>query len=335
MLRAQVLGLPAHDNALLVTAATGQSQARLLFDCGAGVLDQLDIAEVAATDHLLFSHYHMDHIGGFDDYFRVNFERNSRENHVWGPPGSIEVLGHRFQGFLWNLRAELRGVWIVHELQGDTVRSARFEAREGFAVAHDAGKRRLAGGPLIQLPEVQVWALPLSHHGVSLGYLLREPLQLTVDKLALERLGLAPGPWLAQLKDGLLDTLVVNGAVLESAELRAQLLRARPGDSLAYLSDFLLDAAEMDRLAAALAGVGTLYAEAQYAPEDTERAARNHHTTVLQVAKLARRAEVGALRLLHLSRRYRQEDWVGWLPAARAIFPQTNYPDHWFGSGQG
>jgi ribonuclease Z len=335
MLHAQVLGQPAHDNALLVTATSGQGHTKLLLDCGENVLAGLSIAEIADIDHLLFSHFHMDHVSGFDAFFRVNFERVNRENHLWGPPGSIAVLGHRFQGYWWNLTAELSAVWHVHEVTGDTVSSARFEAREGFAVAHDAGTRSLAGGPLISTPEVQVQALVLSHHGVSLGYVLREPQRHTVDKAGLQRLGLSPGPWLAQLKTGATGPLDVNGTLLNAGDLRAELLRPVPGESLAYLSDFLLNDSELARLSALLTGVGTLYTEAQYAPEDVDRASRNHHTTALQVAELARRAAVQQLNLLHLSRRYSNQDWAEWLQAARAIFPATQYPAHWFGEGLG
>lgn len=115
--------------------------------------------EIADIDHLLFSHFHMDHVSGFDAFFRVNFGRVGRENHLWGPPGSIGILGHRFGGSWWNLKADLSATWHVHEVDGDTVSSARFGAQEGFAVAHDAGTRRLDGGSLIGTPEVQVRAL--------------------------------------------------------------------------------------------------------------------------------------------------------------------------------
>ncbi len=330
MLHAQVLGQPAHDNALLITATSGQSHTKLLLDCGENVLAGLPLSEIADIDHLLFSHFHMDHVSGFDAFFRINFERTNRENHLWGPPGSIAVLGHRLQGYWWNLTADLSAVWHVHEIDGDTVSSARFEAQGGFAVAHDAGTRRLDGGPLIGTPEVQVQALALSHHGVSLGYVLREPRRWAVDKAALHRLVLNAGPWLAQLKNGASGRLDVNGTLLDADTLRADLLRSVPGESLAYLSDFLLDESELARLSALLAGVGTLYTEAQYAPGDVDRASRNHHTTVLQVAQLARLSGAERLRLLHLSRRYTAQDWAEWLEAARAVFPATGYPAHWF-----
>ena len=82
----QVLGDPGRDNALLVKVDTGQAVSRLLLDCGEGCLSGLPFAEVREIDHLFFSHLHMDHVAGFDAFFRCTFDRTDRANHVWGRP---------------------------------------------------------------------------------------------------------------------------------------------------------------------------------------------------------------------------------------------------------
>jgi ribonuclease Z len=61
-----VLGDPGRDNAVLIRLDSGQKVSRLLFDCGEGCLSSLPIADVQAIDHVLFSHFHMDHVSGFD-----------------------------------------------------------------------------------------------------------------------------------------------------------------------------------------------------------------------------------------------------------------------------
>ncbi|BDP42546.1 ribonuclease Z [Deinococcus aetherius] len=334
MLRAQVLGSPAEDNALWVTADTGQGQTRLLLDCGARTLDALPLAEVRAVDHVLFSHLHMDHVAGFDDLFRAVFDRPGRQNHVWGPPGTARILAHRFRGYWWNHAPELSGTWHVHDVDGREVRSFRFELHEAFEVAHEEDTRPV-GGPLFTTPEVSVEAVPLRHQGVCLGYVVREPERVSVDASQLAALGLKGGPWLAALKAGATGTLDVGGTAYDADDLRARLLRRESGDSLAYLTDFRLDADEQARLAPLLTGVETLYAEAQYLPEDTDLARRNDHTTAAQVAALARAAGVGDLCLLHLSRRYRAQRWPEFLSAARAVFPRTHFPAGWPGGETG
>jgi len=328
MLKVQVLGQPTADNALFVTADSGQGQTRLLLDCGADTVSTLPLAEVQQVDHLLFSHLHMDHVAGFDAFFRANFDRTTQENHVWGPPGTARILGHRFQGYWWNHAPELRGRWHVHDVDEREIHTFHFEAQEAFAVMHDEGTRPHAG-PLLITPEAQVEALPLSHQGLCLGYVVREPGRVTVDAEALKTLGLKGGPWLAALKAGGTGPLEVHGTAHDADELRAQLLQRQSGESLAYLTDFLLDEAEQERIAPRLKGVQTLYMEAQYAPEEAELAARHHHTTVVQGAALARAAGVTDLCLLHLSRRYRRDQWPELLGAARAIFPAARFPAGW------
>ncbi|MEF2279869.1 MBL fold metallo-hydrolase [Deinococcus sp. YIM 134068] len=333
MLTALVLGLPADDNALWVTADTGQGRTRLLLDCGARTLDALPFAEVRAVNHVLFSHLHMDHVAGFDALFRATFDLPGRENHVWGPPGTARILSHRFRGYWWNHAPELRGTWRVHDVNAEEIRTFRFELHEAFEVAHEEGTRPHAG-PLFTTSEASVEAISLQHQGVCLGYVVREPERVSVDTAQLAALELRGGPWLAALKAGATGTLDVHGTQHDAKELRSLLLRREQGGSLAYLTDFRLDAAELARLTPLLAGVDTLYAEAQYLPEDADLARRNDHTTADAVATLANAAGVRDLCLLHLSRRYRAERWPEFLQTARAVFPATRFPSGWVG-GEG
>jgi ribonuclease Z len=329
MLRVQVLGESGGDNALFITADGGQGLTRLLLDCGGRTVDVLPFGEVQQIDHLLFSHLHMDHVAGFDAFFRVNFERTARENHLWGPPGAARILSHRFRGFWWNHAPDLRGTWFVHEVGEGAVQSFRFEAQEAFEVQHEAG-RRPHDGVILSTPQVSVQAVPLRHQGVSLGFILREPERVNVNAAALAALGVPGGRWLAQLKAGVTGQLDVNGVLHDAAELRARLLQSEAGESAAYFTDFLLDEGEVQRLAPLLRGVQTLYVEAQYAPADAALAARHHHTTAVQGAALARAAGVQALVLLHLSRRYDPPAWQAMLRAAQEVFPAARFPDGWF-----
>jgi ribonuclease Z len=107
------------------------------------------------------------------------------------------------------------------------------------------------------------------------------------------------------------------------------LVTVTPGDSVAYLTDFLLDDAASDRLTEALKGVGSVVCESQYRQADLELARRNYHMTSVQAASLAARAGVGQLVLFHLSDRYQPEGWAELLAEARAVFPATTFPDHW------
>ncbi len=328
----QALGAPGGDNALYVRVRTGQALYRLLFDCGEGCASALPFSEVLAVDHLCFSHLHMDHIGGFDPFFRATYNRDSKPMHVWGPPATARILHHRFRGFLWNLHDGQPGTWYVSDLRPDRQERLRFEASEAFAQAHEAGAHSF-DGTLLDEPDFTVSALQMDHLTPSLAYIVREKPHLHVDTASMAALGLRPGSWLQRVKappqPDEPSAIEIDGVRHDLADLRARLLVETPGDSIAYLTDFLLDHAALERLSVALHGCTTLVCESQYRTADAELARDYHHMTAAQVAELARRAHVGRLILIHVSARYLPAEWLALLDEARAIFPNTAFPDHW------
>jgi ribonuclease Z len=327
----RVLGDVGRDNALIVTVDTGQTISRLLFDCGEGCVSELPFADVSAIDHLFFSHLHMDHVGGFDSFFRCVYNRDTKPNHIWGPPQTAAIIQHRFQGFQWNLVAGARVSWHVHDLAESTVTSWRFELAEGFAQAHDAG-RRATDGAIVTEPAYRVESLTMNHGTPSMAYIVREADRLNVNTGRMAELGLRPGPWLQKVKEpsaDLASKVQIGDQEWTIGDLQQRLLTRTPGESVAYLTDFLLDDSAMTRLGQALQGVGTVICECQYADADAPLAIRNYHMTTTQVATLAARAGVGRLVLFHLSDRYRPEQWRAMLGEAQAIFAGTVFPEQW------
>jgi len=326
----QILGAAGRDNALLVYLHTGKAVDRLLFDCGDGCLAALPFAEIQRILHLCFSHLHMDHIGGFDSYFRCVYDRTNRPNRIWGPPETARILQHRLQGFLWNLHEGKQAGWRVGDVFPDHLACTRFELNEAFAVAHPAGKKRFQR-VLVQTPAYTIETMHLDHLTPSLGYLVREAPRLNVDANRLPALGLRPGPWLKAVKTAPPEQklLEIDGKPYELDLLRAALLTESPGDSIAYLTDFLLDDAAMAKLVPWLDGCKVIVCESAYRHADLDLAHRNYHLTAPQAAELAARAHAGKLFLIHLSDRYPPEQWPELLAEARAVFPETYFPVQW------
>ena len=324
----QILGKPGRDNALLVRIDSGQSISRLLFDCGDRCLDELSISEIQSIDALFFSHFHMDHVGGFDSFFRCTFGRDTQRNDVYGPADTTSILHHRFQGFWWNLCSDLKSTWRVHDITVDSMGSAEFQACDGFQqrkdcepVSHD--------GTIVAYADYTVQTIELAHNGPSLAYRVNEANRTNVDTDRMKELRLKPGPWLRQLKDGESGTINVGDQSLDLDELRSKLLTTSKGDSIAYLTDFLLDDAAHERLVPWLRGCNTVVCEAQYRHADSELATRNYHTTTKNVGQLAAAAEVGELKLFHLSDRYSNEEWLEMLAECRSEFANTSFADEW------
>lgn len=327
----QILGAPGHDNAVYVQIGRGQRIHRLLFDCGEVGLNTLPLSDLRSVDHLLLSHLHMDHISGFDAFFRQNFNRAEPPPQVWGPPETARIIHHRLQGFLWNLHEQLDGLWLVHDVGPASVASTRFLAREAFALAHPAGELSHAE-PIIATADYRVEAIQLDHTTPSLGFLVRERPRRNIDLGRLAALGLPTGPWLRALKEPRPDEpprIELAGQMHELATLRAELLSETPGGSLAYLTDFRLDEPTLAELRTRLHNCETLICESQYRAADAELAARVAHLTAPQAARIAVAANVGALILFHISERYNRDELPGLLAEAQTIFPNTRLPSGW------
>jgi ribonuclease Z len=326
----EILGHPGRDNALLVQINSGQALHRVLFDCGESCLSEVSFADIQSIDHLFFSHLHMDHVAGFDHYFRALFNRTSKPNQIWGPTGTRQILQNRFRGYLWNLHGEMNASWIVADVDEFTIHSSRYELSEAFEAEH-AEQAQPTNLVVLDGTDYSVEAVVMDHKTPSLAYVLREKPRTNIDTSRLEAMGLRPGPWMKELKGSnpQIDEIVIAGVTHSLPALREALVVESQGDSIAYLTDFLLDDSAIDRLVPKLAGCRVVVCEAQYRQSDIELALRNYHMTTVRTAQLAKRAGIEELILFHLSDRYQPSDWEEMLSEARAIFPNTKYPAKW------
>ncbi len=326
----EVLGGPEQDNAVLLRVDSGQSIFRLLFDCGGDCLRGVPASEVLGIDHIFFSHLHMDHVSGFDILFRQLYNRDLKPNQIWGPPETSRILQHRFQGYLWNLHATMNAAWHITDIHPDRLETTRYELFEAFAVAHPeptAGWQKL----ILETAEFTVEAITMDHLTPVIAYVVREKSRQNVDLAKLNGLGLPPGPWMQLLKSNPngIEHVEIQGQTYELVKLQETLLVNTPGDSVAYLTDFLLDETAADRLAEFLHGCHTIICESQYRQADLPLAQRNYHMTTALTAQLAQRVVAQRLVLIHLSSRYQRAEWQEMLREAQAIFPAAAFPSSW------
>ena len=317
----------------MVEIRTGSSIHRLLFDCGQGCLDKVALADIRSIEHLFFSHFHIDHVAGFDAFFRVNCDRPEGVVNVWGPPGTIEIMHHRFRGFLWNLIDGRPGTWRVNEVADDEVRSARFLAPEAFDIAH-FDEPRPTPHYLVDTAVYEVECRKLDHGTPSLGYLVREKERPRVRKPVLTEHGSSPGAWLGVLTDRSISDdqlLEVNGTQHRVGVLRDQMVEWLPGQSIAILTDFSLEDSGLEETAGWLDGCDTLICEAQYLEADAHLARRHRHLTSKQAAVLAAKGGAQQLILYHISSRYSKLQRQIAVDEARTVFRETHWPDEWGG----
>lgn len=260
------------------------------------------------------------HIGVLD-FFRLSFALLDTES-----AGRVHYL------FGVCLIAGLPGEVQVTELNGETLWTSAFLTQEGFAVQHDRGEQALSG-VIYSGNGFDVFACPRIHGTISMGHIVREHSRQNIDPARLKEVGLKPGSWLRTVKDESIadDELIeAGGSTLRVGDLRGWLTVIQPGNSIACLTDFLLEnpAAE-DRLVRMLDGCGTLVCENSYADADAELAPRNYHLTSSDVARLTNRVQPERLVLFHLSDRYPADGWREQLHEVRQHFPAAEFPESW------
>ena len=327
----QVLGMPGRDNALYVEIDTGQAVHRLLFDCGDGCLNDLSISQIQSIDNLFFSHFHVDHVAGFDMFLRCNYCREGAPVQVWGPAEASATIHHRLRGVTWNLVAGSPGVFEVHEIEPGTIRTDRFLTCESFARPHAQGPENFEQ-TILDCADYRVDAMVLDHGTPSIAYVVREADRTNIATDELEQLGFRPGPWLRALKDPTINAgaeVSVNGESYSIGRLRGQLLRTVPGESIAYLTDFRLAPDTEDDLVTMLHKCQVIVCENNFRNGDREPAERSFHMVSDDVAQLANRADAEKLVLFHLSDRYTRDEWLEQLQEVRSRFPNAVFPGSW------
>lgn len=326
-----VLGKPGWDNGLMVWINSGTGIYRMLFDCGENILKDIDQRTIKSIDHLFFSHFHIDHIAGFDYFLRRNYDREKKPVYIYGPEGTAEIIQHRLRGFKWNLVKGVPGLWYVTDIKEKSRSTFLFKTTEGYSVKHRAEEGPY-DGILLDNSEFSVKTLLLDHIIPSAAYFVKEKPSLNIDKGALAANGFTPGRWLAKVRDlkiGSDEEVTVNGKHLKLQSLRRKLLKRTEGESIGYLTDFKYSKQTQSKVKKVFENCTTMVCESQYLKDESAFAEKNYHLTSGQAAQLAKAARAEKLILFHLSDRYRIKDYPLLLNEARKIFPDTFFPSEW------
>jgi ribonuclease Z len=287
----------------------------LLFDLGD--VSTLSAGRLLKITDVFVSHAHLDHFVGFDHLLRVLIGR-PKGLRLFGPPNFIDRVEGKLRGYTWNLVEGYSLSLEVHEVHLDRIVTARFACPEGF-VRRDAATPHPFDGVLLEEPQFRVRAVHLDHRIPCLGFALEETVHLNVDKAALEGLGLPVGPWLMDLKRAIRagepDNHPIRIAWSEGGrrierelllgDLRRSVVRASPGQKLAYVTDVVHSPENAERIVKLAWGADLFFCEAAYPERDRQRAADRFHLTAAQAGRLAAEAKARRLAIFHFSPKYR------------------------------
>lgn len=318
----EAAGGPFHDPALIVTPANSPDS--ILMD--SGTLHEVRTRSLMKIRWLFLSHLHIDHLIGFDHLLRVRLF-STLPLFVFGPPGTTEVIGHRLQGYTWNLTSGSPfEVYSTDLLDSDQSSSptVRFACHDRFvpSVPESAQIPEVSEHVRLQ-PGLNVHWHPVNHGVPCLCYRLDQNFPPQFSPQTCLSLGLRPGPWVSDLTSGRPTCQEVDGVVRDQDWLAARLLQVRPPEKVGYLTDTLLESQLTEQLRDFYSNVNVLVSETAYLHEELEAARQNLHMTTNQVASLARDCGAGKLLIFHLSRRHMEAGPQTHLDQVRTIFPNS------------
>ncbi len=263
-----------------------------LIDCGEGTQVQLRKAKTrfSKINNIFISHLHGDHCFGLPGLI-ASFRLLGRETplNVFGPKGIKEMMETIFR-----LTETHRGFEVIyHEL----------ESKKSEKIYEDN--------------RVEVFTIPLYHRIYCNGYLFREkPKERHLNMQEVSKYPEIETCDYHNLKLGK-DFELSDGYILKN-----EILTTEPSRSVSYA--FCSDTRYLEDVIPLIENVDVLYHESTFLHNLKEMADYTGHTTALEAARIARKANVGKLILGHFSNRY--GDLTVFTDEAREVFPNSFLP---------
>ncbi len=281
----------------------------LLFDLGD--LHRLSAKSILKVSHIFISHGHIDHLIGFDHLLRLTLNR-SKHLHIYGPPGIIEMVGHKLQGYCWNLTAHYELLITVHDIHEKTIEQSTFACRQKFNPEPTTTRPR-KNVTIFKSSTFSIAAATLDHGIPCLAFALNEPLQVKIRPEELKRRDWSPGPWLSKVRQALQaksppDTIIeIAGRNYQLQEVAEAIALIRPGLKIAYVTDVGFTQQNLQKLLPLIKGADLLLCEAAFLESAADKAEVSRHLTAAQAGELAYRVQAKRLQLFHFSPRHTEE----------------------------
>ncbi|HKR04814.1 MAG TPA: ribonuclease Z [Bacteroidia bacterium] len=259
-----------------------------LIDCGEGTQMQMMRYKIKMQriSHIFISHLHGDHyLGLMGMLSTMHLQGRITELHLYGQQDLMDVLEMQLRLSNTILRYNL----IFHSV------------------------RHYVSSLIFEDEDILVRSIVLNHRIPCTGFLFREkqkPRKLLINKMQQYNI---PFIYFNKIKNGE-DYEDDFGNIIKNEELTVP---APPPRSYAFCSDTMYD----ENILNDVRGVDILYHEATFLHDMAERAKATYHTTSLQAAELAKKAEVKKLLIGHFSARYKNLSLL--LDEAKSVFQNT------------
>lgn len=242
-----------------------------LIDCGEGTQVQLRKHKMkfSRINQIFISHLHGDHFFGLIGLIST-FSLLNRPNdlHIYGPKGIKEIILLQIKLSKSYTKYNL----FFHEL----------ESNESELIFED--------------DKIAVYTIPLKHRVYTNGYLFKEKpglRRINIDAATEKNIDVC---YFNKLKQGS-DLKQEDGTVIENETVTFDPL---PTQSYAFCSDTVYN----EEIIPLIENVDVLYHESTFLEQDIEKCIPTGHSTAIQAATIAKKANVKNLILGHYSTRY-------------------------------
>lgn len=258
-----------------------------LIDCGEATQIQLRKFKLKfqRINHIFISHLHGDHYLG-----------------LIGLLSSMHLLGRSVEIHIY-CPAELQEIIDIQYKYSQT--------RLNFPIIYHPHKY-INNDLIFEDEKVEVRTILLNHRIPCCGFVFMEkPLPANISKDIIQHYEI-PVEQIMAIKHGA-DLITSSGEIVPNI----MLVNSKKPRSYAYCSDTCYDESILEFIK----GVNLLYHEATFMNDKLERAKETYHSTAIQAATIATKAEAGKLMIGHYSARYK--DLQPLLDEAKSVFENT------------
>ena len=242
-----------------------------LIDCGEGTQVQLRKHKIkfSRINHIFISHLHGDHFFGLIGLIST-FSLLNRPNdlHIYGPKGIKDIILLQIKFSKSYTKYNL----FFHELEAETSEL------------------------IFEDDKITVHTIPLKHRVYANGFLFKEKpglRRINIDAATEQNIDVC---YFNKLKQGS-DLKQENGNVIKNETVTFDPL---PTQSYAFCSDTVYN----EEIIPLIEKVDVLYHESTFLEQDVEKCIPTGHSTAIQAATIAKKANVKHLILGHYSTRY-------------------------------
>lgn len=261
---------------------------RFLFDCAEGTQMQLRRFKIPLMkiEHIFISHMHGDHYLGLPGLlFTYHLLGREKDLHVYSPEGMEDII--EMQNRISMLTPSFSVFYHVIE-KGEQV--------------------------LFEDNRIIIASIAMQHRIPAFGFLIKEkPKPRNLKKSSITKYGI-PVEQMQDLKSGA-DYMTADGKLIPNKTITKE---PPPPRSFAFCSDTQYTEDFLDQIQ----DVDLLYHEATFMHDKADIARQKTHSTTIEAATLAKKANAKKLLIGHYSARYKDLD--AFRNEAATVFPNTS-----------